>query len=334
MPEKRTIIRWTQVCYKANVNHNSINTDHQILPNFLIAGAAKCGTTSLFHYLKQHPDVFMSPVKEPKFLSGQTSYSDKGSGDHAIEQRGERAYGDYVRLFRKGAGKKMVGEASVDTLFFYESSITAIKRYLGDPRIIIILRDPVERAYSAYNYLVQNGFEKLSFKEALIEEQQDKRLEFRWMGKYREGGMYARPVRAFQENFSRVQVLLYDDLRKDARSVMQSLYTFLNVSPDFVPDMRHRHNATGLPRWTLLDSLFTKPKHLHKVARTVGGALLGSERWIRLRERVRSQILQKPGPIDSDVEQELRRYYREDLMNLQDCIHQDVTAWLGKKIRS
>jgi len=122
------------------------------LPNFLIVGAAKCGTTSLYYYLKQHPDVFMSEIKEPRFLSNRAANPGRGPGDDSIVQSGVRSFDDYLNLFKKSTGMKAVGEASADTLFLFERTIPAIQRYLDDPRIVIILRDPVKRAYSAYNY--------------------------------------------------------------------------------------------------------------------------------------------------------------------------------------
>lgn len=307
------------------------NTTQSALPNFLIAGAAKCGTTSLYYYLKQHPDIYMSPVKEPNFFSNCTTNPDSGHGDDLIARSGVTSFEDYLELFKESTGKKAVGEASTDTLFHFERTIPAIKHFLGDPWITIILRDPVTRAYSAYNYLVREGREKLSFNEALIAEEQRRRDGYVYMWQYREGGLYASRVRAFQEHFSRVHVLLYDDLKLNANELMRSVYTFLDVNPDFIPNMRHRHNVSGTPRLRLLNDLFNKPTRLHKVARTIGEPILGSDRWVRLRERLRSTILQKPRPIDHEIEQELRRFYREDILKLQDYIGRDLSSWLEGK---
>ena len=305
-----------------------------VLPNFLIVGAAKCGTTSLYHYLRQHPDIYMSPVKEPRFFSDRAGNPGRGPGDDSIVQSGVGTFDDYLRLFKKNISKKAVGEASADTLFHFERTIPAIQRYLGDPRIVIILRDPVNRAYSAYNYHVRDGREELSFKEALIAEEQRKRDGYVYMWQYREGGLYADRVRAFQEHFSRVQVLLYDELKKDALSLLRSLYVFLDVNPDFIPDMRHRHNVSGIPRWSLPNNLFVRPKRLHKVTRTIGGAILGADRWVRLRDRLRSVMLQKPGAVEPEIEQQLRWFYRDDILKLQDYIGRDLSSWLeeGKQL--
>jgi hypothetical protein len=310
---------------------NNLQQEGPITPNFLIVGAAKCGTTSLYYYLKQHPDVFMSEIKEPRFLSDRAANPGRGPGDDSIAQSGVRSLDDYLSLFKKSTGKKAVGEASADTLFLFERTIQAIHRHLGDPRIIIILRNPVDRAYSAYNYHVRDGREKLSFKDALIAEEQRRRDGYVYMWQYAEGGLYASRVRAFQEQFSRVQVLLYDDLMRDAITLVRSVYTFLDVDPDFIPDMSHNHNISGIPRWSLFNNLFIKPKRLHKVARTIGGAILGADRWIRLRERIRSVNLKAPPPIEPEIEKELRQFYRDDLLKLQDYIDRDLSAWLKEE---
>jgi hypothetical protein len=310
------------------------NNAPSVLPNFLIVGAAKCGTTSLYHYLRQHPDVYMSPVKEPRFFSDRAANPGKGPGDDLNSQGGVGSFDDYIRLFEKSIGKKAKGEASVDTLFHFERTIPAIQRYLGDPRIVMVLRDPVKRAYSAYNYLVREGRENLSFKDALMAEEQRKRDGYVYMWQYRECGMYAHRVCAFQNKFSRVQVLLYDDLKKEALSLVRSVYAFLDVNPDFLPDMTHRHNVSGVPRWGLLNDFFNKPKRLHKAARTIGEAMLGSDRWVRLRERVRSTILQKPRAMDPEIEQQLRRYYRDDIQMLQGYIGRDLSSWLEEEKHS
>lgn len=309
---------------------SAMKPSQAVLPNFLIVGAGKCGTTSLYHYLQQHPEVYMSPVKEPKFFSNCTVPGLQScSADDSVEPSAVGSFEEYCGLFEKGIGKKAVGEASVETLLYWERTIPAIRHYLGDPRIVIILRDPVQRAYSAYNYEVRDGRETLSFKDALIAESQRRQKLRGGLRRYREIGLYARRVRAFQENFSRVQVLLYDDLKKDPQALLRSLYAFLQVDPAFVPETGHRHNVSGIPRWPFVnDLLFVRTRPLHTAVRAVGGALFGADRWARMRERLRSPLLHEPGPMDREAEQELRRYFREDILELQGYIGRDLSAWL------
>ena len=89
------------------------------LPNFLLVGAAKCGTSSLHRYLDQHPDIFMSKVKEPRFISSQvTPFPLNGPGDDKVEAWYVKKYEDYVKLFDGSDGYRAVGESSADTMYF------------------------------------------------------------------------------------------------------------------------------------------------------------------------------------------------------------------------
>lgn len=115
------------------------------LPNLLLVGAAKCGTSSLHKYLDQHTGIFMSKVKEPRFISSQvTPFPLNGPGDHKVEAWYVKNYEDYLKLFEEAGDKQAVGESSADTLYFYKGTIPVIKQYLGDPKIIIMLRNPVK----------------------------------------------------------------------------------------------------------------------------------------------------------------------------------------------
>jgi hypothetical protein len=143
-------------------------TKHKIvrLPNFLIVGASRCGTTSLYHYLKEHPNIFMSSIKEPSFILSQFSKVPKnGIGDDRQDYIDN--FDDYCRLFERAGDRKAIGEASSHNLYHYEKAIPTIRKFLGDPKIIIAIRNPVEKAYSAYTFLVSENREYLTFEEGL-----------------------------------------------------------------------------------------------------------------------------------------------------------------------
>ena len=119
------------------------------LPNFLIAGAAKCGTSSFYYYLHKHPQIYMSAIKEPHYFSSQNvDINYRGIGDDKRPVITE--FEDYCKLFMDVKDEIAIGEASADTLSTWQTSIPAIKDKLIDPRIMILLRNPVDRAYSAY----------------------------------------------------------------------------------------------------------------------------------------------------------------------------------------
>lgn len=297
-----------------------------ILPNFLIVGAAKCGTTSLYNYLKQHPGVFMSKPKEPDFFFAQFSkIPTNGIGDDL--QPVVKYFDEYCRLFEHTAGKKAIGEASHTNLYYHQKAIPLITQYLGDPKIIIILRNPVERAFSAYmNRILQNR-EFLPLEEAL--RQEPKRIAEGWRSTwfYQDGGFYTQQVKAYFDHFSAVKICLFDDLKRDPESLMQDLYRFLEVDAAFRPDVTANHNISGVPRLRLFNRLFRQKPPLQRLVRIIGETIFTDDGWASLRERLKAKLLVKP-TIKPGTKHSLENLYRDDIAKLQTLIGRDLTHWL------
>ena len=217
------------------------------LPNFLIIGAARCGTTALYNILRKHPDISMPALKEPRYFSSrQLEFPHNGPGDHTIDQAVIRKENDYKKLFTKVGGKR-IGEASPDYLFFHEFTAGNIYNYLGDVEIIILLRNPVERAYSAYNHLLRDNREKLSFEDALEMEYQRKKDNYDFMWLYKEVGLYYEQVKTFKERFSNVHVLLQEDLKRQPEHEINRITEFLSISNNFQYDSSVNYNSAGEP---------------------------------------------------------------------------------------
>jgi len=185
------------------------------LPNFLLIGAMKAGTTSLYHYLRSHPQVFMPAFKAPEFFAG-TSHSKRG-----IEW--------YRRQF-SGAGPEAVaiGEASnVYTKFpRYPGVPERIAEHIPDVRLLYIVRDPVERIRSHYQTRVAEGAETMPFETAVFENPI-----------YLDYSRYALQIDQYLTCFSRDQMLVMtsEELRHDRGSVMRRVYGFLGVDAEVVP---------------------------------------------------------------------------------------------------
>ena len=155
----------------------------------------------------------------------------------------------YRALFDNARDAQAVGEASVETLYYYREAIPVIRKRLGSPKIVIALRDPVERAFSAYRFLVGLRRETLPFKKALRME--DRRLADNWefIWGYRRGSLYADAVAAFMDAFPDVHVVRFDDLLGDAEGTMERLFRFLGVPP-LVPEITGAvfNKSTSPPR--------------------------------------------------------------------------------------
>lgn len=298
------------------------------LPDFLLVGAAKSGTTAVYHFLKAHPEVFMSPVKEPKFLtSGAVTLPQTGPGDAAIARDVVRTFEDYCLLFRNASDERAVGEASADTLYYFKHSIPAILQYLGDVKIVIILRNPIDRAYSSYLHLRRDLRETLPFDQALLQESKRRALNWEFLWYYRDVGLYFEQVRAFCNSFSKVHVGVYDDLQSNPRDFMKQIYRFLGVTDEVVPVSMDRHNVSGLPRSERLQQWLVTSHPVRTSIGRVARAVLSESRVRTVMQTIRQKNLSRP-VMPPEIRHELRATYYEDIKLLEKLLNKDLSAWL------
>lgn len=218
-------------------------------PDFFIVGAQRAGTTSLHEILAAHPDVFMSAVKEPAyfaFAAGDPGYR-LASGRRISFPFADRDR--YLELFRAARGATRIGEAS--TLYFDAPGTPArIAAAVPDARIVVVLRDPVERARSAHRYMVRNGHEPLDLDAALDAEPERKAAGWSPDYRYAERGEYAAPLDAWLAAFprERVHVALFEELRDRAGPPLAALAEFLGIDAAALPGRLPQANASGIPR--------------------------------------------------------------------------------------
>ena len=301
------------------------------MPNFLVIGARKAGTTSLYHYLKQHPEVFMSPVKEPKFFALEGKLPDyRGPGDRWVmtQTSANRAVTDldeYEALFDGASGEKAVGEAS--PAYLCNPVVPErIKAYVPEAKLIAVLRDPAERAYSAYMHQVRDGRETLPFAEALDAEEERTRANWAPGWRYTREGFYSENLARYYELFGRdrVKVGLYEDLVEDPAGLMRSFFRFLGVDDSYEPDTARRHNPSGVPKSRFVVSLLKRPNPLKSVLKPLlPGGLRG-----RISEGLQRRNLSEAPPLEPEARGRLVELYREDILRLQDLIGRDLSAWL------
>lgn len=298
------------------------------LPNFLIIGAAKSGTTSLYYYVKQHPEIYMSRIKEPKFITSQfLTYPFNGMGDDKVENKIIKTWDHYKKLFDAVKNEKVVGEASADNLYYHDESIMYIKKYFGDVDILIILRNPIDRAFSSYLHLVRDGRECLSFEDALKFEKERiaKNWEFIWH--YASAGFYFRQVKAYLNKFSRVRIYLCEDLKNNAQELMKDVYSFLSVDTGFCPNLGTRYNVSEIPKYEWLQQFMNNPSFIKTIISLVANAALTEEGKVEIKERIKASNLRKI-EMKSETREYLKRLYYEDIMKLQDLIKRDLLHWL------
>lgn len=295
------------------------------LPNFLIIGAPKSGTTTLHNVLDQHPDVYMCPVKEVGFFwaSGQ-SVQLTGPGIETLRSRVVNDLDRYQKLFDKATREKAIGESSVRYLEHPRVPLL-IRQYIPDAKLIVNLRQPAERAFSAFSHYRRDGLELCpDFAVALAQERQGQRDNWAY-GTYLQSGFYFAALKRYLEHFDRQQlhISLLEDLRDDAPGLIGDLFEFIGVDRSFQPDTSHRHNVSGTIRNPVLRFLWTRSGRLRSALRPLFGERFrhaASEWMIRDLEKL---------TFDPTLRAELTEYYRQDIEQLQDLLQRDLSHWLN-----
>ena len=303
----------------------SSNSD-RTMPNFLIIGAGKAGTSSIYHYLKQHPQVYMSPLKEPKFfaLEGET-LDFQGPDKDIVNRTSVNNLEDYQNLFQEASTEIAIGEAS--PVYLYDPKAPSkIKTYLPEVKLIAILRNPVERAFSSFTHLLREGFETLSFEQALAEE--ENRIQKKWapLWHYQQKGYYYEQLKRYYSIFKReqIEVYLYDDLRDNSTNLIQSIYKYVGVDDTFIPDLSKK-NVSGNPKSRFVHDLFTKDNQIKSLLKPLFPK--------QLRRNIADTAIEKnlgaKPMLKGETRHQLQQLYREDVLQLQDLIGRDLSAWLG-----
>lgn len=291
------------------------------LPTFLIVGVQKAGTTSIYNYLKEHPQVYMSPIKETNFLekdwekAAPEILTKKGNGIYTFEK--------YCQLFAEVKDEVAIGEVSPNYLFHYKSSSECILRYLPNVQMLAILRNPVERAYSDYLMHVRDD---ISTDRSLSYHINRQNSSFTILK-----GFYSEHIEYFGNKFGhdRLKIYLYDDLCKDPVGLMQDIYRTIGVDDTFIPDISRKAQIAQVPKVKFLNTILRKQNPLRSLV--AGG--LKYVLPLDVRQNIRSRLIninsQKTVPPLTPAErQQLVEIYREDILKLQELIQRDLSSWL------
>jgi hypothetical protein len=275
------------------------------LPTFILAGVEKSGSTSLYRYLHQHPDVYMAPVKEPDFFR-------RSDPEASIQE--------YAALFEGATTEAAIGEASVG----YFNDVEAphrIRRILPDVAILLVLRNPIERAYSHYNMLLIHGV-------APPPPYADVLMEARRTGDFQNTGVptsrYADSLARFLDVFGdRVFVHRYEDYRAHPVPFVQQMFEQVGVDPSFVPDLSTSYNQSYRPRSTQLTKVSTQTARWKGTLRRFLPRPLRS--WIR---SGLARWNEQPVPdLDDTSRQILMDLLRDDIERTESILQVDLSDW-------
>ena len=288
------------------------------LPDFFVLGVAKGGTTSLHHYLRQHPALFLPYEKELHFFDAE-------------EERFSSGLDSYLQYF-SDAEDRLTGDATPSYFRNVEEAADRMQRLYGEapPRFLLLLRDPVERAYSHYLHNVSEGREPLSFEEALEAEQADPASKREaWKG-YFADGVYADPLEQWFARVSRDRFLI---LRSEALAhapdaSLQEIFRFLGVDPTVEVDTDAYLNQTGEEQSRALGKLLSVfPSRLRSATRRwiPESIRLPVEQFIRRRSI--GDASDRP-TLDPALERALRIRFAPHVRRLADLLDRDFSAWL------
>jgi len=299
------------------------------IPDFLIVGAAKSGTSSLHSYLSKHPDIYMPEKRKELYFWHVATNKNRSIIDHVGEGNIPTRLDDYLGYFEDARKDQVKGEACPSYLYFHDHVLQNLKQHhthWRDVKIIIILREPVSRIVSQYRFVCKKRLDPdfLSFSDSLkVETDRVKRNELLPDLFYTEVSKYAEQVEFYQKNFNNVHVCLYDELKESPRKLLEDLCNFLKVDSSKMPELDFEvvNASTGAK----------KLKHplIVKRARSVGRLFLG---WLPdglkvfLREKIEGALSEAVIIPDQEVRR-LREVFQGEIKKLETILGKDLSFW-------
>lgn len=296
------------------------------LPNFLVIGAGRSGTTSLDRYLRQHPGVFLPEAKAPSFFfCHELGHIDDPSLRLVTRNYFVPRLEDYEALFDRALPSQAVGEVSPVYLASVHAA-AAIASRIPAARLIAVIRNPVDRVWARFVARHRDGLETRSFEQVVRDELEEPLIRDVAFGTYLASGFCSHFLQSYLDRFprSQIRVCLFDDLSADPGAVMADLFEFLAVDPGVAVDTSVRHNASG--------GVISNP-----VARVVWTRTALSRAAVRrhvparVRDRVFAGFTRNLTPLrlDSGLREELRLLYCDEIEALGQMLDRDLSHWNG-----
>ena len=295
------------------------------LPEFLIIGAARAGTTALHSYLRQNPSIFMPAAKEPNFFSFEgEALNYKGPGADYVNNSVTNIE-KYTALFSDAAPGSIRGEAS-PLYLFSERAPERIYHHIPQVRMVVVLRNPIDQALSHYLYAVKQRIEPLEDFAAALEAEDD-RLAAGWqpMFGYSRFPRYAEQLSRYFNLFDRNQFLIrpYEDFQNDPQGLISDITKFIGADTGFHPNMSSQPNAGGVPRNRLFQDFLMKP---NPVTGLIARVLPQEMKW-KIRDRLSQFNLRRGIEMSPRARAILRERLLPEIEELEHLLDRDLSAW-------
>ncbi|MBZ8179763.1 sulfotransferase domain-containing protein [Oscillatoria salina] len=298
-------------------------------PDFFLVGAAKCGTTSMYKYLRQHPEIFMPQDKEPHFFGCDLNYS-------SLSIKNEQ---EYLALFSEAKNGQRIGEASVWYLYS-EKAAEEIKNFCPSAQIIIMLRNPVDMLYSLYNYFIATGRENIAdFGSALAAEKERKQglrlpktlYSFpQELLYYREIAKYTKQCQAYLDCFGKDNIhwIIFDDLLIEPEIVYKKTLKFLRVNEEFqVPFTQENKAKIRISRSKKIQKLLKNPLSIWLVRKMMPRPNQGKLfRLIKAWDKINNKYTTPPA-MNKEIRKNLQKEFAPEVERLSELLGRDLTHW-------
>jgi len=285
------------------------------VPSFILVGAPKCGTSFLLQSLRQNPCIFLPPTNELYFHSKLRDT--KGPYDKGLKNKITQTYEDYTAYFNDSVEGQVVGEIATDYLYHSSVSAKSIAEHCGvDVKILVVLRNPIERTISNYRHMLSKGHETLEFRDAINAQSDRRNRGWRWSYQYAEISKYFDNLKDYIDVFENVKVILFEDIQRDRLSVLRSIEAYLNVpSYDYV-DLEKRRNVKLVYKNRVSLKLAT---YLRRLSLSIGSEVI-SDKF--------DEIFSKGFEDFSTLAyKELFDYFTDDIERLEQLLGRDLNAW-------
>ncbi len=312
----------------------TVDNENVRLPDFFVVGAAKGATTTLYSHLKQHPKIFLPERKELYFFAYNGETPRFRLADGTFRKEVGCTKNEYIEMYRSSPGECLAGDTSSWYLYYHEAAIRNIRAIYGDKarglKIIMVLRNPIERAWSHYSMHLGHGVIDISFREAVTSGAFREKLGLE--GGYYPGydyigfGMYSRQVEAFLGAFDNVKVLLYEEVGKDTDGAVNEIFEFLGLEPGVELNEGKRLNVSGVPKsWLagIVGRMVYRPYGLKRLF----VPLIPEGLRYRIKTGI-SRFIFKKAVMSPGDRKLLIDMYREDILRLQKIVDRDLSSWL------
>jgi hypothetical protein len=294
-------------------------------PNFIVIGAMKAATTSLYTYLKQHPEIFMTKVKEPMFFNNfqqENNYKILGKKRKKLNTLEE-----YLAMFKDVKNEKAIGEAS-PAYIYNQKAPQLIKEHLPNVKIIAILRHPTDRAYSNYLHAKRADRENSdTFQEAI--EVEKKKIKDNWSPLYHyiEKGYYSVQLKRYYQLFPKenIRVYLFEDVVKNTKETLKDIFKFLEVDENVEIDTSKKANVSGTPSG-LMGWILKKMRYYNLMPKFAISDYL-PKFVVKL---IFKSVYKPTEKLNEDSRREItEKYYKDEIRILEKLVDRDLSSWLS-----